>query len=72
MASLSVIENNRNAYDDCKKKLISFPRTIICSQNFTMAEKAKRMAFNPGPVLKNHQELTRKIGKRGSGCRQHS
>jgi len=70
MASLS--ENNRNAYDDCKKKLVSFSRTIRCSQNFTMAGKSKRMAFNLGPVLKNHQELTRKIGKRGSGHRQHS
>jgi hypothetical protein len=44
IASLSVITGT---YDDCKKKLV-VPRTFMCSQNFTMAEKSKRMASNPG------------------------
>jgi len=34
------------SYDECKKKLV-FPRTIMCSQNFTMAGKSKIMASNP-------------------------
>ncbi|KAH0948979.1 hypothetical protein HN011_005352 [Eciton burchellii] len=50
-------------YDDCKKKLI-FPRTIMCSQNFTMAGKSKRMVSNldvknsPGAHRKDRKKRT--------------
>jgi len=37
-----------------------------------MAGKSKRMASNPGQMLKNHQEFIGKIGKREPGRRQHS
>jgi len=70
MASLGVIGSNENLRDACKKKPV-FPRTIMRSRNFTMAGKSKRMASNLGQVLRNHQELTGKIGKRGHS-RQHS
>jgi len=59
-------------YDDCKKKPV-FSRTIMYSQNFAMAGKSKRMASNPGQVLKSHQEFIGKIEKNGPGSlRQHS
>jgi len=70
MASLGVIGSNENLRDACKKKPV-FPRTIMRSRNFTMAGKAKRMASNLGQVLRNHQKLTGKIGKRGPASNIH-
>jgi hypothetical protein len=37
---------------------ISQDNHLMCLQNFITAEKSKRMASNPGQVLKNHQKLT--------------
>jgi len=52
-------------YDNCKKKPI-FSRTIMCSTKLYYGRKIQKNDLQSRQVLKNHEKLTGRIGKRGS------